>query len=204
MSQRRRRAAEKTRREVLDGARAVFAQKGFHGTSLRDLESQSGVSKGLILHHFGSKDRLYAAVRQELAAQYVSSLQASLPAGGSLREMAEAAVRASFDETARDDHYLRVSMWASLENLDSVSRIERDLTTTLISMMREGQKSGVVRDDVNPAILPFVVKGAIEYWLRSSTLVSQLAETVGTERAELDRDLIDGIVKLLFVEGGET
>src|SRR4051794_26609488 len=53
---------EGTKRAVIDAARRLFAERGFAGTSMRDIANDSGVSQPLIQHHFGSKDQLYSAV----------------------------------------------------------------------------------------------------------------------------------------------
>jgi len=63
MNDRRQRDKNRTIQEVLIAATSLFSEKGLHGTSIRDIENASGVSKGLIMHHFGSKENLYTAVQ---------------------------------------------------------------------------------------------------------------------------------------------
>jgi AcrR family transcriptional regulator len=51
------------RREQLIGvARAVFAEKGFDGTSIEEIAQRAGVSKPVVYEHFGGKEGLYAVV----------------------------------------------------------------------------------------------------------------------------------------------
>lgn len=45
-------------RLIAEGLRA-FTTSGFDGTSLRDVERRAGVSRGLVAHHFGTKDELW-------------------------------------------------------------------------------------------------------------------------------------------------
>ena len=59
---------EGTRVAVLAVATRIFASRGFVGASMRDISDASGINKSLIYHHFGSKEGLYAAVKQDLAA----------------------------------------------------------------------------------------------------------------------------------------
>lgn len=47
---------------ILDRAAALFARRGFAKTSVQDVAGAVGLSKAGLLHHFPSKDALYAAV----------------------------------------------------------------------------------------------------------------------------------------------
>jgi AcrR family transcriptional regulator len=49
---------------ILDRAAALFARHGFEHTSLQAVADAVGLSKAGLLHHFPSKDALYAAVLQ--------------------------------------------------------------------------------------------------------------------------------------------
>ena len=39
----------------MDAAEKLFARRGFHGTSLRDITGAAGVDLALVNYHFGSK-----------------------------------------------------------------------------------------------------------------------------------------------------
>ncbi len=62
---------EATRERILDGAEALFAQHGYHGTSLRDVAEAVGSRVALISYHFGSKEVLLDRVVARRAA-YIS------------------------------------------------------------------------------------------------------------------------------------
>ena len=50
------------RRQILDGARAAFAQHGYEGATVRILEQEIGLSRGAIFHHYADKDALFLAL----------------------------------------------------------------------------------------------------------------------------------------------
>lgn len=56
------------REEILDAASALFAERGYHGASLRDISRRVGISHPGMLHHFPSKEALLAAVIDRLEA----------------------------------------------------------------------------------------------------------------------------------------
>jgi AcrR family transcriptional regulator len=51
-----------TRTALLDEATALFAERGYAGTSLEDVASASQVTRGAVYHHFASKQALFEAV----------------------------------------------------------------------------------------------------------------------------------------------
>ena len=54
--------SEATRAALLDQATALFAERGYAGTSLEDVAAASQVTRGAVYHHFASKQALFEAV----------------------------------------------------------------------------------------------------------------------------------------------
>ena len=58
------------RRQIVDGARAVFLAQGFDAASMNDIARAAGVSKGTLYVYFKNKEELFEAiVEQECEAQ---------------------------------------------------------------------------------------------------------------------------------------
>jgi AcrR family transcriptional regulator len=55
-------STEQTRTQLLDAARAVFAQRGFAEASVSDVVDRAGSSVGSLYHHFGGKSELFTAL----------------------------------------------------------------------------------------------------------------------------------------------
>src|SRR3954449_1737200 len=49
------------RRAILDAAARAFAERGYSKATLRDIARRAGVTHGLVLRHFGSKENLFLA-----------------------------------------------------------------------------------------------------------------------------------------------
>lgn len=56
------RAKRTTKDKLMDAAEKLFARRGFHGVSLRDITGEAGVDLALVNYHFGSKKKLLAEV----------------------------------------------------------------------------------------------------------------------------------------------
>jgi AcrR family transcriptional regulator len=85
------------RARVLDSAEALFAERGFHGTSIRDITEHAGVRLAAVNYHFVSKEILFRDVLQRRAAVLAEERLAQLacvPARGSKRARSEALVAA--------------------------------------------------------------------------------------------------------------
>ena len=69
--------------QIVDRAAALFAQHGFAQTSLQAIADAVGYSKAGLLHHFPSKEALYAAARSLARAglQQILDAVADLPQG---------------------------------------------------------------------------------------------------------------------------
>ena len=55
-------SSEERREAIVEAVKGVFAEKGFDGTTTRELANAAGVSEALLYKHFPSKESLYAAM----------------------------------------------------------------------------------------------------------------------------------------------
>ncbi len=72
--------SEETTDQLLTAARALFAEKGFAGTSTEEIVRTAGVTRGAMYHHFASKEDLFEAVlrrEQEALARRIQKAAAS-------------------------------------------------------------------------------------------------------------------------------
>lgn len=55
-----------TAEKILKAARCLFVQHGFAGTSIAKIAKSAGVNHSLIFHHFGTKIKLWHAVKRDI------------------------------------------------------------------------------------------------------------------------------------------
>jgi len=63
------------REEILDGAAEMFAEHGYHGSSLRDISRHIGISHSGMLHHFEAKELLLEGVLDRLEDHAQAALE---------------------------------------------------------------------------------------------------------------------------------
>jgi TetR/AcrR family fatty acid metabolism transcriptional regulator len=61
------------RSQILDAAAAVFAQKGFHLTTIRDIARHAGIADGTIYNYFESKPALLLGIFERMRASIVET-----------------------------------------------------------------------------------------------------------------------------------
>lgn len=60
-------ACSAKRRQILDGAEAIFLESGYEGASMSQIACRAGVSKGTLYNHFENKADLFGAVIEDLS-----------------------------------------------------------------------------------------------------------------------------------------
>lgn len=82
---------------IMAEASRIFANKGYDGTSMRDIADACGISKALLYHHFESKDEIYAKVASLSTRDLYSYVESRIPQGGSPSEKIRAFMLATAD-----------------------------------------------------------------------------------------------------------
>jgi AcrR family transcriptional regulator len=79
---RKRLSGEERRAAILESALAVFADRGYHASSIDDIAREGGVSKALIYEHFSSKQELYAELLEQHAGELFERLATAMDEAG--------------------------------------------------------------------------------------------------------------------------
>src|ERR1700745_3656326 len=66
---------EETRELVLAGAARVFAQRGFHATSLDAIADEAGFSRGAVYYNFADKEELFLELLDRRCAERTQDLR---------------------------------------------------------------------------------------------------------------------------------
>lgn len=91
---------EEARKTVLDAAVGVFAERGYHDTTMDDVAQKLGVSKGAVYQYFDSKEELFRTICSAAADMVRERLRTTF-AGPDLRKAAENYMNAELDKLAK-------------------------------------------------------------------------------------------------------
>ena len=133
--------AARRRRQLLDVALRVFAEQGFHPTSMNDIAEAAGVTKPVLYQHFGSKRELYLELLEDVGGQLRDEIAKATTTAASPREQVHAGFGAYFRFVA--DHQAAFQLLfgggtrRDLEFADAVRAVEvsiADIVATLIDI----------------------------------------------------------------------
>lgn len=71
-------AGTERRRQLIDVARSLFAERGYEATSIEEIAQRAGVSKPVVYEHFGGKEGLYAVVVDREMSVLLDGITSSL------------------------------------------------------------------------------------------------------------------------------
>ena len=85
---------DQTRDKIIESAGKVFADRGYHATTVRDVCKLAGANVAAVNYHFGDKLGLYREVLQHSARAAKEGIAAALESKGPPEEILKAVVRA--------------------------------------------------------------------------------------------------------------
>jgi AcrR family transcriptional regulator len=145
-------SGEERRKQILAVALSVCAKNGFSGTTLDDIADEAGVSRTLIVQHFGSKEGLYEALSEALGSAH--SLEEDLEVRRGIEKKDDYAVfRACaahiFENNLRDPQRcnLRLVVFCMLEYpelFEKFSRVRDGAWEGVIAYIEARQREGAI------------------------------------------------------------
>ncbi|MFM8382336.1 MAG: TetR/AcrR family transcriptional regulator [Actinomycetota bacterium] len=194
-----------TREAILLEAGRLFAETGYDGTSLNDIAAGVGIRRPSLLHHFASKEDLYAEVFEELLSGWLERLNAALvvesgtpgdiarsgtaPQGWA---MVESTLVSGFGFLAEHPDFVRL---IQREALDHGSRVGVDLVGVLRPLFdraaeyfRREMERGTFRP-IDPEQLLLTGWGILMSYFSEIPFVAALTDEDPLQEARLERRL---------------
>jgi TetR/AcrR family transcriptional regulator, transcriptional repressor for nem operon len=134
--------AEQRRADLLAASEALFLEKGVAATSLDEITSLAGVSKGLFYLYFRSKDDLLAAMQDQFSVRLAERIRAATDLAGDWPAKLDACVEAIFG-SYQESHDLHEVLFAHGGHVSASHRQTHGLVLHAISdLFAEGSEAG--------------------------------------------------------------
>lgn len=200
-------AADSSRQKILSVAEKLFAEKGYHGTSTRDLARESGMNISLISYYFGNKEGLYKALFIEFAESAHEQLGRIIAEskGGKftrtvyLKQM-QMLIDGMIEMKVRRPYLHMMIVREMLSGLPVAKEVFEEvfeqLAERIITIIKSAQKEGIVRKDLNPYVLFMSLSQASDQFVTLSQCNFGL-----TRKMPKDFEIYKDQLFKIFIEG---
>ena len=170
------------RNELTRQAARLFAEKGYHGTSIGDLAEAMGVQKGSLYAHIASKgDLLYETMREGADAFHavLDAIPDELPATEKIRLALRGHLRVVAEQLDVATVFVREWRYLEGERRDEIVAERRRYEDRVRALFREGRDLGELRTDLDDATAALLVLSAVNWaytWLQPGRDTDELAD----------------------------
>lgn len=157
--------ARQRREQLLRVGRALFAEKGFEGTSVEEIALRADVSKPVVYEHFGGKEGMYAVIVDREVQALLDALTGALSQRGHPKQLVERAALAllSYIENSPDGFRILVRDSPVAQATGTFSSLIGDVATQVEGLLAHQ----FVKRGLDPSVAP----------IYSQMLVGQVALT---------------------------
>ena len=153
-------AGEERRSQILAVAVSLFSQRGFRGTTTKEIAQAAGVSEAMVFRHFATKEELYAAILDHKACSHENFDPAVMAAEAIKRKddraVFESLALGALNHHEKDPEFQRLLLHSALEKhqLSEMffNEFVRRVYEFLGAYIRERQRDGAFME-VDPAIV---------------------------------------------------
>jgi AcrR family transcriptional regulator len=181
--------------EMLDAAAAVFADRGYHGASTKDIADRLGIKQGSIYYYFTSKQDALAEVCAIGVEGFVGGIRAIMAESFPVADKVRAAIHSHiYPMEERGDYttvFLRERKHLTGDHRRRVGAASREYEDCWLQLIRDGKKRGTFKAGIDEQVAVFAILGqcnsAVD-WL--GTRVELPAKVVAQQIANL---VLDGL-----------
>jgi AcrR family transcriptional regulator len=168
--------------ELIRQAARLFAEKGYHGTSIGDLAEAMGVQKGSLYAHIDSKADLLWDVARDGAAAFHAALDGideTLPAAEKIRLALRAHLRVVAEQLDVATVFIREWRYLEGERREEFLAERRRYEERFRALFREGRELGELRADLDDGTATLLALSAANWaytWIRPDTDTGELGD----------------------------
>lgn len=150
---------------ILEAAKALFADMGYEGVSIRDIAERAKVSKANVFHHFTSKAVLYEAVLEHASADWDVQLAQLREGPGTAGERIAAFAAEDLQHQLSDPHGVYLFLRQLMDTRHTAQRRKTEQVVTdglraLLDVLQDMKKTGELSPDVDPPALALAIFGS--------------------------------------------
>ena len=176
--------------EILHVAEKLFAQKGFDGTSIREISKNLGINIAMVSYYFGSKEKLLENLIIYRTADLKNSLADIASQGLTPIQKIELFVQLYIERISknRDFHQIllfEVSSKKRALDFETFNQIKKTNFESLEKIIKEGQRSKVFKTEVNMNLIIPTILGTYFYFQMNKSFYQDTIELKTDEKFDI-------------------
>jgi AcrR family transcriptional regulator len=154
----RRQRVEARRAQIIDAAARVFAEKGFHRATTKEIASAAGVSEGTIYNYFDSKADLLIGIMARLAELEQLDVELTQALQGDVKDFMIAISRHRLARIQRGQELLQAVLPEVLVDPELRQRFYRQYVLRIATLMEQYVQARIELGHVRPVDVPLTVR----------------------------------------------
>ena len=191
-------AGEERRMQILHLAVSLFSQRGFSGTTTREIAQAAGVSEAMVFRHFATKEELYSAILDHKACSDSAfdpkEVVAQAVQQGDDHAVFEGLAFSALEHHECDTEFHRLLLHAALERHELAEmfweRNVRPLYEFLGGYIRQRQRDGAMVD-IDPAVVVRAFVGMVIHHSLNNNLWDPKRSLLNISNKEAARSFAD-------------
>jgi len=163
------------RRQILEGAKRVFAKRGYHDTNIGHICRDVGIARGTLYQYFDSKHQIFTHVVQGLLDRVRKFIDTTpkielptnfVPTMDDVLQYSQRSIKRCLNAVFEDEASLRIIVREAVGLDVRIDKIIRSIDDIVIIRFAEdiaaAQRLDVLRKDVEPRVAALFVLGGLQ------------------------------------------
>jgi AcrR family transcriptional regulator len=194
--------------QILHVTEKLFAEKGFDGTSIRDIAKEAKINIAMVSYYFGSKEKMLESLiyfrTTDLKMQIESLSKETISPEEKINKFVELYIsKINKNKCIYQILHFELSSKKREINFKSFTEIKKQNLAFLKNIITEGQEKGVFKKDINIFLIPSTILGPFFHFQMNRPLYEEMLDLRTDEaydhyiKTELTRHIQQTIQSLL-------
>ena len=181
--------------QIIETAETLFAERGFDGTSVRDIAEEAGVNVAMISYYFGSKEKLMEALFK-LRVGSVKIRVEALIKDESLTpfEKVNMLIDEHIERIMQKQCFHKIMVGVQVTNknpaiLKAANNVKMRNAEVVTELIKDGQKKGVFKKKIDVVLMMNTMTGTVSQTMMSQQYYREFNKQQGMTDAEFEVSL---------------
>ena len=193
--------------QIIETAERLFAQKGFDGTSVRDIAEEAAINVAMISYYFGSKEKLMEAIFEVKIGRVQMRVEELLKDESlSPIQKINTLIEEHIERVMKSQRFYRIMICEQVSNTNpaimaKIKMLKIRNAELILELIKEGQKKGEFKKKVDVVLMLNTMMGTVWQAIISKEHYREFtnSETLTDEEYELQlKKRLNIHIKTLF------